>query len=130
MYKEKIEPKKQIKTPKRILNQALQRKIDIIGRKNRKIQDLQRRLRGDYQANELARMKLELTKSKSTHKKLIAYHRNKAEKGKIEPTSRYQPLQKKLKEMEDTINNLEYENLTLKEQVKELQSKDNISEKG
>jgi len=123
MYKRKIkELKEQLKTPKRVVNQALKRKTDIIDKKKEKIKDLQRQLRGHHLAEELARLKLKLTKSQKAHKKLITYHRNKAKNRKMAPISTYPLLRKKLKERDDAISNLEYENLILKEQVEELQS--------
>ena len=120
------ELRKQLKTPRKVANQALQRKIEIIRKKNIKIQDLHKQLREYKETPGIAKLELELKKSKKAHKKLISYHRNKAKKEQIESASTScsgcQRLNKKVKEQGDALENVEYENVTLKEKVEELQS--------
>jgi len=72
------ELQKQLKTPKRVAKQALQRKIGITRKKNIKIQDLQKQLRECKETTGIAKLELELKKSKKAHKTLISYHRHKA----------------------------------------------------
>jgi len=120
------ELRKQLKTPKRVANWALQRKIEIIRKKNIKIQDLQKQLRECKETTGIAKLELELKKSKKSHKKLISYHRNKAKKEQIESASTScsgcERLRNKVKEQGDALDNVEYGNVTVKEKVAQLQS--------
>jgi len=74
----------------------------------------------------IAKLELELKKSKKSHKKLISYHRNKAKKEQIESASTScsgcERLRNKVKEQGDALDNVEYGNVTVKEKVAQLQS--------
>jgi len=118
------ELRRQLKTPKRVINQALRRKNDTIEKKKRKIQDLKNQLLENHQAIEIGRLKMEIIKMKEAHRKLITYYRNKSKKESASiPIAKYKLLQNKLRERDDAVANLEYENIRLKEQVAELQSR-------
>ena len=54
------ELRNKLKSPKRVINQSLKRKIEQLGRKSRKIQDLKRKLHGNSVAQELERTRAEL----------------------------------------------------------------------
>ena len=112
--------KKKFKNPKRVINQAIQRKIDIIENRNKERKFLKEKLVGQPLVIELAETKLELARIKDAHNKLKQYQENR----KKVPASKYMLLQWKLKEKNDMIATLENDNMFLQEQIEELKSKD------
>ncbi len=62
--------KKKLKTPKRGFNQAIQRKMSIIRKKDAEIKLLKEKLRGEPLAIELTQTKLDLERMKDSHSKL------------------------------------------------------------
>ncbi|XP_013393414.1 uncharacterized protein LOC106161101 [Lingula anatina] len=122
------ELKQKMKTPKRVINQAIGRKIEIIKKKDATIRDLKRKLHSDEMYIKFAKTKAELHKTQNTHYNLLKY-REKKKRVPTVPLYKYKKLLSKLKEKEETIKNLEHENLLLQETVDELQANPTISNK-
>ena len=118
------ELRKKLKTPKRVTNQAVQRKNAIIAKKNRKILDLKEQLCGNVQAIENARMKKEIVNLKKAHRRLITWYSNKAKKQSATVSiAQHNLVKEKLQQRDAAVAELEYENIILKEQVEKLQSR-------
>jgi hypothetical protein len=112
--------KKKLKKPRKVINQAIQRKIEIIENRDKEIKLLKEKLMGQPLAIELAETKLELARTKDAHNKLKQYQENQ----KKVPASKHMLLQQKLKEKNDMIATLENDRMILREQIEELKSKD------
>ena len=126
-YQEQVrELKQKLRTPNRVINQALQRKMNTIQKKNSKIQELKKELcssSGNTGSNnklaaELASTKAELSRLKRAHQKLKAYNR----KRNTVPVGQHLLLKKKLKEKNEVLKTLENDNVILQEKVEELSS--------
>ena len=104
--------KKRMKSPKRVVNQALQRKVNIIAKQHHQIQELQRLLN----ESELAK---ELKKIKKTHQKTLTFYHRKVKY--MVPITKHQEVCDKLKDKDETIKSLEHNNLLLKEELSEHQ---------
>ena len=105
--------KDQLKTPKRVENQAIKRTKQTISA-------LKEKLKGHSLAVELADRKSELGNPKAAHKRLKDFYK----KRQSVPVSRYLLLQEKLKEKNTEIQQLENTNMILKEEIEELSAKD------
>lgn len=131
MKKNIKELRKKVKTPKRVVNQAIQRKIDIIETRDKKIKELKRKLYSNDLSNELKKAKMELITLKNVHSKLVKA------KGKIKripaetvPIAKHKHLQRQLKDKDQIINDFQHQNLLLQESVEELKSNQSESSKG
>ena len=105
--------KDQLKSPKRVENQAIKRTKQTISA-------LKEKLKGHSLAVELADRKSELANLKAAHKRLKDFNK----KRQSVPVSRYRLLQEKLKEKNTDIQQLENTNMILKEEIEELSAKD------
>ncbi|KAJ8392360.1 hypothetical protein AAFF_G00077240 [Aldrovandia affinis] len=122
MYRTKIgELRTQLKTPKRVINQALKRKQCRIELRDRKIQELKSKLRGNTLAQELAETKAKLLKLRKTHRQLLKIRANRRNNGTVS-IDRYRNLQEKIKNREEYMRCLELDNLALKESVENLEA--------
>ena len=105
--------KDQLKTKKRVENQAIKRTKQTISA-------LKEKLKGHSLAVELADRKSELGNLKAAHKRLKDFYK----KRQSVPVSRYRLLQEKLKEKNTEIQQLENTNMILKEEIEKLSAKD------
>ncbi|XP_055521676.1 uncharacterized protein LOC129715829 [Leucoraja erinacea] len=121
-YRTKIsELRAQLKTPKRVVNQALKRKQNQIDTKDRKIQELKAKLRGNTLARELAETKAEFLKLQKAHSQLLKF-RGSEKKGETVSIHQYRKVQEKLKDREDEVRRLKLDNLVLKEAIETLEA--------
>jgi len=74
-----VQLKRKMKVPKRVVNQAIQRKINIIAKKDKQIVELKSKLKTNVLTDELQRATLELNQLKTAHRKLMDYHKKKQE---------------------------------------------------
>ena len=118
-YKTRIsELKTELKSPKRLVNQTIKRKMQQLDTRSQKMIELKAKLRGLPLARELAETKAELGKLRNAHSHLLKH------RGKRKATvsvNQYRKVQEKLKNSNECLRNLEFDNLVLKESVETLE---------
>ena len=118
-YKTRIsELKTELKSPKRLVNQTIKRKMQQLDTRSQKMIELKAKLRGLPLARELAETKAELGKLRNAHSHLRKH------RGKRKATvsvNQYRKFQEKLKNSNECLRNLEFDNLVLKESVETLE---------
>ena len=115
--------KASLKTPSKVINQCIKRKIGIIEKQNIKIRDLNRKLAAKEDDCDLRKTKVQLRKLQSAHKKLLKRKKNKSTMKTPDASSaEVEKLQTQLHEKVDTIRYLEDQTLSL-EQSLEMTSK-------
>ena len=109
-----------LKTPKKVINQALKRKEKIIRRKEEENKELISRMNETSLGSELLEAKLQIQRLKATHMRVRQYWRNKkklCDHGDL------------LKVKDEEIKRLQHENLLLQEAVEEQQQDCEASKK-
>ena len=94
---EKKDLKRKLKTPKKQLNQAMERKINIIKRKDVEIVAIKKQLRNGTSASQLGPKTFELQKLRHAHSKLLDYHKERCWSTKTVPSTELHALEEKLK---------------------------------
>ncbi|KAK6168189.1 hypothetical protein SNE40_022066 [Patella caerulea] len=113
--------KEKLKTPKRVINQAIQRKLNIIKKKDQKIHDLNLKLAGCKLSNELGRVKVKLNQLENAHQKLLQKKKKKRLQHSVKTVSvsKYRQVQQKVKEKDAVITDLQHQHLLFQEDVED-----------
>ena len=98
-----------------LLTKQLKGKMSRFKKKNKRIKTLLDQLSGNVLAQQLAEKEAELNKLKKAHKELLKARKTKKKDPQTVPIHIHKKLQNKLKDKEEDIKHLEFENLLLKE---------------
>ncbi|XP_029106165.1 uncharacterized protein LOC114910197 [Scleropages formosus] len=115
--------KGQLRTPRRVINQAIRRQRERAERKNKEIKKLKDMLQENALYNELQKERRRNRKLKDTHRKL---RQRSQSPGKVS-SEMYEEVVRKLKEKDTLIAELQHKNLLLEEKLEELSSATDLS---
>ena len=113
-----------IKVPRKVINQAVKRKLAQVSKRDETIRILKQKLAGDHLANQLKRTNIELNKLKAAHAKLLkrrSSHEKDNEK-EIIIQNEFKKLKSKITEQNNVIKDLQNQNMALEEIITDLQN--------
>ena len=118
-YRSKIrELRKQLRTPRCVVNQAVKRQQSHITARDQQYKELKKKLRSNLLAKEVADLKAEIFKLKKTQFQRL--RRKKLRRAqKVVSIQQYRQINQKLKERNNEVRVLDFDNVLLKERPEE-----------